>query len=220
MIRRMPAEGNIYIKNRIVILPICLAAAAEVSVAATSGNVTLALPQGGADVVYTSNSGRLHTGRSHERSGDIYVFGGEGRINVVTSSDAAAEWFHARWGVPKDAYLECMDSYLHGDTEYGRYLCLCGGRITGGLGVIENDFRCRKDLSPNICAVYTDPQYRCRGIAGELPDMAVGDLKAKGISPVYLLTDHTGFYERYGREFLCRVLGDDEEKPSRMYIRR
>ena len=62
------------------------AAKAEVSVATTSGNVTLALPQGGADVVYTSNSGRLHTGRSHERSGDIYVFGGEGRINVVTSS--------------------------------------------------------------------------------------------------------------------------------------
>lgn len=86
MIRRMPAEGNTYIKNRIVILPICLAAAAEVSVATTSGNVTLALPQGGADVVYTSNSGRLHTGRSHERSGDIYVFGGEGMINVVTSS--------------------------------------------------------------------------------------------------------------------------------------
>lgn len=63
------------------------AAAAEASVATTSGNVTLALPQGGADVVYTSNSGRLHTSRSHERSGDIYVFGGgEGRINVVTSS--------------------------------------------------------------------------------------------------------------------------------------
>ena len=51
-------------------------------------------------------------------------------------------------------------------------------------------------------------------------DTAVGDLKAKGISPVYLLTDHTGFYERYGWEFLCHVLGDGEEKPSRMYIRR
>ena len=86
MIRRMPAEGKVYMKNRVGILPLCLAAAAGVSVAATSGNVTLALPQGGADVVYTSNSGRLHTGRSHERSGDIYVFGGEGRINVVTSS--------------------------------------------------------------------------------------------------------------------------------------
>lgn len=53
MIRRMPAEGKVYMKNRVGILPLCLAAAAGVSVAATSGNVTLALPQGGADVVYT-----------------------------------------------------------------------------------------------------------------------------------------------------------------------
>lgn len=25
--------------------------------------------------------------------------------NVPELRDAAAEWFHARWGVPKDAYL-------------------------------------------------------------------------------------------------------------------
>ena len=28
--------------------------------------------------------------------------------------DMAAEWFHNKWGVPKDAYLECMDAYLNG----------------------------------------------------------------------------------------------------------
>ena len=37
--------------------------------------------------------------------------------------DAAAEWFHAKWRVPKAAYLECMDAYLGGETEYGWYLC-------------------------------------------------------------------------------------------------
>ena len=26
--------------------------------------------------------------------------------------EAAAEWFHSKWSVPKEAYLECMDSYL------------------------------------------------------------------------------------------------------------
>ena len=31
--------------------------------------------------------------------------------------------------------------------------------------------------------------------------LAVSDMKAKGISPLYLVTDHTGFYERYGWEF-------------------
>ena len=48
--------------------------------------------------------------------------------------------------------------------------------------------------------------------------MAVEDLKAKGISPVYLLTDHVGFYERYGWEFLCMVQGDGEVEMSRMYV--
>lgn len=33
-------------------------------------------------------------------------------------------------------------------------------------GSIANDFHDRKDLTPNICAVYTEEAYRGRGIAG------------------------------------------------------
>lgn len=134
--------------------------------------------------------------------------------------DRAAEWFHGNWGVPTEAYLECMKAYISGKTEYGWYLCLDGDRIVGGLGVIENDFHSRKDLAPNICAVYTEKDYRRKGIAGRLLDMAVSDLKAKGITPVYLVTEHVGYYERYGWEFLCMVQGDGAPFMSRMYIHR
>ena len=134
--------------------------------------------------------------------------------------DMAAAWFHSKWGVPKEAYLECMDAYLNLETEFGWYLCMDGERIVGGMGVIENDFHDRKDLSPNVCAVYTEEEYRCQGIAGELLNMVVSDMKEKGISPIYLVTDHTGFYERYGWEFLCMVQGDGEEEMTRMYIHR
>ena len=133
--------------------------------------------------------------------------------------DAAAEWFHEKWGVPKEAYLECMSDYLSGRTEYGWYLCLCGSRIAGGMGVIENDFHDRRDLAPNVCAVYTEEEYRCLGIAGRLLDLVYQDMKSKGILPLYLLTDHTGFYERYGWQFLCFAQGDGEPAPSRMYIK-
>ena len=132
----------------------------------------------------------------------------------------AADWFHSKWGVPTEAYLECMDDYLEGRTEYGWYLCFAGNRIVGGLGVIENDFHDRKDLAPNVCAVYTEEEYRCRGIAGRLLDLAVADMREKGVSPLYLVTDHTGFYERYGWEFLCMVQGDGEPDLTRMYIHR
>ena len=130
----------------------------------------------------------------------------------------AAEWFHSKWRVPKDAYLECMEACLKGETEYDWYLCLDGEKIVAGMGVIGNDFHDRKDLTPNVCAVYTEEAYRCQGIAGKLLHMTVEDCRQKGISPVYLVTDHTGFYERYGWEFLCMVQGDDEPEMSRMYI--
>ncbi len=132
----------------------------------------------------------------------------------------AAQWFHSKWGVPCEAYLECMEAYLSGRTELGWFLCLDGSQIVGGLGVIENDFHDRKDLTPNVCAVYTEESHRGRGIAGALLNMAVADLRAKGISPAYLVTDHTGFYERYGWEFLCMVQGDGEPDMTRMYIHR
>lgn len=131
--------------------------------------------------------------------------------------EAAAEWFHEKWGVPKAAYLDCMDDYLSGKTEYGWYLCLDGEAIVGGLGVIENDFHDRRDLAPNICAVYTEESHRGRGIAGRLLKLACDELKAVGISPVYLLTDHTGLYERYGWEFFCYAQGDGEDYLSRIY---
>ena len=134
--------------------------------------------------------------------------------------DMAATWFHSKWGVPKEAYLECMDAYLQNETEYGWYLCLDGNQIIGGMGVIENDFHDRKDLAPNVCAVFTDEKYRGQGIAGYLLKMVVDDMKSKGISPIYLVTDHIGFYEKYGWEFLCMVQGDGEPDMTRMYIHR
>lgn len=134
--------------------------------------------------------------------------------------DVAASWFHSKWGVPKEAYLDCMDAYLNKETDNGWYLCLDGEKIVGGLGVIDNDFHDRKDLAPNVCAVYTEDEYRCKGIAGRLLDLAVSDMKDKGITPIYLVTDHIDFYERYGWEFLCMVQVDDEPEMTRMYVHR
>ena len=142
-------------------------------------------------------------------------------IDLVTQPElksAAAKWFHEMWGVPEEAYFSCMEEYLSGATKNGWYFCLDGEKIVAGLGVIDNDFHDRKDLAPNVCAVYTEEAYRGQGIAGKLLTMAVEEMRAKGVTPIYLLTDHTSFYERYGWEFLCMAQGDGDEKPSRIYI--
>ncbi len=48
------------------------------------------------------------------------------------------------------------------------YIVLDKEIIIAGVGVIENDFHNRKDLTPNVCAVYVEPLYRNQGIAGKM----------------------------------------------------
>ena len=132
-------------------------------------------------------------------------------------------YFQEKWA---DAYSGAMyrDCLTHTPGAPGPlpqwYLLREGGRTLGCAGLIPNDFISRADLWPWLCALYVEKEFRCQGIAGRLLDTAVKELKSKGITPVYLITDHTSFYERYGWEFLCMVQGDGDPDMIRMYIHR
>lgn len=83
--------------------------------------------------------------------------------------EPAAQWFHEKWGIPKEAYTESIEDCLTKRNPVPQwYVAMQNDRIIGGLGVIENDFHDRKDLTPNVCAVYTEEDCRCKGIAGAL----------------------------------------------------
>ncbi len=42
--------------------------------------------------------------------------------------EEAANWFHEKWGVPTEAYQECIDAYIAGETEYGwEFFCMAQG---------------------------------------------------------------------------------------------
>lgn len=142
-------------------------------------------------------------------------------IDMPEEKEKAAQWFHHKWGIPLTAYQESMEECLMKKSAVPQwYIAMEGERIIGGMGVIDNDFHDRKDLTPNVCAVYTEEDRRCQGIAGALLDYVCQDMAEYGIDTLYLLTDHTSFYERYGWEFLCMVQGDGEENMSRMYVHR
>ena len=135
--------------------------------------------------------------------------------------ECAAEWFHSKWGVPLEAYRESIEeSFQEGAVVPAWYVCMDGDKIVAGMGMIENDFHKRKDLTPNLCAVFTETEYRGRGIAGKLLNYVCDDMKSLGIDTIYLITDHTSFYERYGWEFFCMVEEEDGEGLGRMYIHR
>lgn len=120
--------------------------------------------------------------------------------------ERAARWFHEKWGISEEAYLESMQTCIGNREAVPQwYLITEGERIIAGCGVIDNDFHERTDLTPNICAVYVEEDFRCRGLAGWLLQTVCTDMAARGIRDVYLLTGHTFFYERYGWDFLCMV---------------
>lgn len=140
------------------------------------------------------------------------------RENNELANDAAL-WFHDKWEVPVEAYAESIEECISAKKGAPQwYVVVENEKIIGGLGLIENDFHDRKDLGPNICAVFVEEEYRCKGIAGKMLEFVCEDMKNFGIDTLYLITDHTSFYERYGWNFLCMVQGDDDPEMTRMYI--
>ena len=135
--------------------------------------------------------------------------------SIVRLADApewleqAAEWFHGKWHVPVEAYRESMEESLRGENPVPQwYLMVEQQRIIGGMGVIENDFHDRRDLTPNLCALYVEAPFRGRGLAGELLAFARREMSAGGVKRLYLATDLVSFYERYGWSYLTHARDD------------
>ncbi|MFQ6323312.1 GNAT family N-acetyltransferase [Lactococcus garvieae] len=132
--------------------------------------------------------------------------------------EQAANWFHHKWEIPLSAYQESMEACLHGSETIPQwYVMIHESEIIAGLGIIENDFHNRKDLSPNICALYVEKDFRRQGIAEKLLQEACDDMKTQGIHKLYLVTNHTHLYERYDWEFIGFVQAKDEDERLRMY---
>ena len=60
--------------------------------------------------------------------------------------EQAAEWFHSKWGVSKEVYLECMNAYLKKEAEYGWYLCIDGKESSEAWGLSKMIFMTGKTL--------------------------------------------------------------------------
>ena len=130
----------------------------------------------------------------------------------------AAAWFAAKWGIPAEEYRGSIAACLRRPDRVPQwYLVLDGsGGIAAGAGLIENDFHDRPDLAPNLCALFVEEEHRGRGLARRLLDAIRADAARMGIRRLYLVTDHTEFYERCGWQFLTAV-HDIGGQTERMY---
>ena len=75
------------------------------------------------------------------------------------------------------------------------------------------------ELTPWVGFVYTFPERRGRRYAGRLFAEVERLAKEGGTAAVYLSTNRTGLYEKYGFTFLT-MMTDMDGNPSRIYIKR
>lgn len=117
----------------------------------------------------------------------------------------AAVWFASKWRIPAETYRESMLSCIRRRTGVPQWYMALNERreIIAGAGVIENDFHERRDLRPNLCALYVEPAYRGRGLGRAMLDFARRDMGGMGEDTLYLLTDHTDLYEACGWTFVA-----------------
>lgn len=137
--------------------------------------------------------------------------------NIKELIPQAAKWFHSKWGVLEEAYLESMENAKITQTGVPAwYVVLDKGEIVAGFGIIENDFHKRPDLTPNVCAVFVEEPYRGKGLARKMLTHACRELAEHGVKDAYLITTHTEFYEHCGWDFYG-MIEEDEGDMVRMY---
>jgi len=133
---------------------------------------------------------------------------------------AAANFFSNIWSVPAEAYRVSMREAVANPRAVPQWYVVLRDEadIVAGCGIIANDFHDRTDLTPNLCALFVAPPFRHCGIARALLDNACLAAARMGFNHLYLITDHTDFYERCGWSFLTMVQ-EDAGTDARMYTR-
>lgn len=82
------------------------------------------------------------------------------------------------------------------------YLFMDGQDLVSFCTLTGQDTVQDPDLTPWIGFVFTQPDYRGKGYAGQILAAAEADAAGMGYNRVYLETDHVGLYERYGYEYM------------------
>ena len=116
----------------------------------------------------------------------------------------AINYFQKSWpSVLPIIYEDCITHSIDARNSLPQwYLLEKRGEVIGCAGLISNDFISRGDLYPWVCAIFIEEKHRGNAYSALLIDKAKIDAKEAGFENLYLCTDHIGFYEKYGFEYI------------------
>ena len=132
--------------------------------------------------------------------------------------ERAIHYFQQRWkSVWPIIYEDCITHCINARNDLPQwYLLEKEDTIIGGAGLITNDFISRGDLYPWVCALFVNEEERGNAYGTLLLNKAKQDAKKFGYDHLYLCTEHIGYYEKYGFEYIGQGYHPWEEA-SRIY---
>lgn len=128
--------------------------------------------------------------------------------------EIATQYIHSKWG-SENNYQIYQDSILGSvDTKESTpywYLLEEDNKIIGCAGLIDHDFISRTDLSPWLCSLYIEADYRGKALGSILIEKVKEDSKKEHFKSVYLCTELDGYYEKCGFHYFGEGFYDNGE---------
>lgn len=129
--------------------------------------------------------------------------------------EIATQYIHSKWGsednyqMYEDSIFGCVNTKE--PTPYW-YLLEEDNKIIGCAGLIDHDFISRTDLSPWLCSLYIESDYRGKALGSILLEKVKEDAKREHFKSVYLCSDLNGYYEKYGFHYFGEGFYDNGER--------
>lgn len=116
----------------------------------------------------------------------------------------AIQYFQKSWpNVAPVLYDDCITHSINAKQSLPQwYLLKKDDEIIGCAGLITNDFISRMDLYPWVCAIFVAEEHRGNAYGSLLLEKAKEDAKIAGFKYLNLCTDHIGYYEKYGFNYI------------------